>query len=63
VQVCPLDFDLPGFLPQAPGARRCNVRPDLMITVQTNTQPPEGNDKLGNAINALYEIVKQPKAN
>lgn len=36
---------------------------DLMITVQTNTQPPEGTDKLGDAINALYEIVKKPKAN
>jgi len=35
---------------------------DLMITVQTNTQPPEGTDKLGDAINALYEIVKKPKA-
>jgi D-alanyl-D-alanine carboxypeptidase len=34
---------------------------DLMITVQTNTQPPEGTDKLGDAINALYEIVKKPK--
>jgi D-alanyl-D-alanine carboxypeptidase len=35
---------------------------DLTITVQTNTQPPEGTDKLGDAINALYEIVKKPKA-
>jgi hypothetical protein len=26
-------------------------------------QPPEGNDKFGDAINALYEIVKKPKAN
>jgi D-alanyl-D-alanine carboxypeptidase len=34
---------------------------DLMITVQTNTQPPEGTDKLGDAINALYEIVKKPR--
>ncbi|MGD9545407.1 MAG: serine hydrolase domain-containing protein [Methylocystis sp.] len=33
---------------------------DLMITVQTNTQPPEGADKLGDAVNALYEIVKKP---
>ena len=33
-----------------------------MITVQTNTQPPEGSDKLGDAINALYEIVKRSKA-
>ena len=29
-----------------------------MITVQINTQPPEGIE----AINALYEIVKRPKA-
>jgi D-alanyl-D-alanine carboxypeptidase len=35
---------------------------DLMITVQTNSHPPEGADKLGDAINALYEIVKKPKA-
>jgi D-alanyl-D-alanine carboxypeptidase len=35
---------------------------DLMITVQTNTQPPEGTNKLGDAIKALYEIVKKPKA-
>ena len=35
---------------------------DLMITVQTNSQPPEGTDKLGDAISALYEIVKKPKA-
>ena len=34
---------------------------DLMITVQTNTQPPEGTDKIGDAINALYPIVKKPK--
>jgi D-alanyl-D-alanine carboxypeptidase len=32
---------------------------DLMITAQTNTQPPEGTDKLGDAINAVYEIVKR----
>ena len=32
---------------------------DLMITVQTNSQPPEGTDKLGDAIVALYEIVKK----
>ncbi|MEZ5890425.1 MAG: serine hydrolase [Xanthobacteraceae bacterium] len=36
---------------------------DLMITVQTNSQPPDGTDKIGDAINALYEIVKKPKAN
>jgi D-alanyl-D-alanine carboxypeptidase len=35
---------------------------DLMITVQTNSQPPEGTDKLGEAVSALYEIVKKPKA-
>ena len=35
---------------------------DLMITVQTNSQPPEDTDKLGDAVSALYEIVKKPKA-
>ena len=35
---------------------------DLMITVQTNSQPPEDTDKLHEAISALYEIVKKPKA-
>jgi D-alanyl-D-alanine carboxypeptidase len=35
---------------------------DLMITVQTNSQPPDGTDKLGEAVSALYEIVKKPKA-
>ncbi len=35
---------------------------DLMITVQTNSQPPEDTNKLGDAIAALYEIVKKPKA-
>jgi len=35
---------------------------DLMITVQTNSQPPEGTDKIGDAVNALYEVVKRPKA-
>jgi hypothetical protein len=34
---------------------------DLMITVQTNSQPPEGTDKIGDAFNALYEIVKKTK--
>jgi D-alanyl-D-alanine carboxypeptidase len=33
---------------------------DLMITVQTNSQPPEDTDKLWEAISALYEIVKKP---
>jgi len=32
---------------------------DLMITVQTNSQPPDGTDKLRDAIGALYEIVKR----
>jgi D-alanyl-D-alanine carboxypeptidase len=36
---------------------------DLMITVQTNSQPPEGTDKLGDAISALYDIIEKPKAN
>lgn len=31
---------------------------DLMITVQTNSQPPDGTDKLHEAVGALYEIVK-----
>ena len=31
-----------------------------MITVQTNTQPPEGTDKIGEAVDAIYEIVKKP---
>ncbi|HVW58053.1 MAG TPA: serine hydrolase domain-containing protein [Rhizobiaceae bacterium] len=35
---------------------------DLMITVQTNSQPPEGTDKLGDAVGALYQIVKKSKA-
>ena len=34
---------------------------DLMITVQTNSQPPEGTDKLSDAVGALYEIVKKSK--
>jgi D-alanyl-D-alanine carboxypeptidase len=33
---------------------------DLMITVQTNSQPPEHTNKLGDAISALYDIVKKP---
>jgi D-alanyl-D-alanine carboxypeptidase len=33
---------------------------DLMITVQTNSQPPEGTDKIGDGVTALYEIVKKP---
>ena len=35
---------------------------DIMITVQTNSQPPEGTDELGDAVSALYEIVKKPAA-
>jgi D-alanyl-D-alanine carboxypeptidase len=35
---------------------------NLMITVQTNSQPPEGTNKLGDAVGALYEIVKKSKA-
>ena len=35
---------------------------DLMITVQTNSQPPDGTDNLHEAVSALYEIVKKPKA-
>ena len=34
---------------------------DLMITVQTNSQPPDGTDKLGDAVSALYDIVKKRK--
>ena len=29
---------------------------DLMITVQTNSQPPDGTDKINDAVTALYEI-------
>lgn len=32
---------------------------DLMITVQTNSQPPDGTDKLHEAVGALYETVKK----
>jgi D-alanyl-D-alanine carboxypeptidase len=35
---------------------------DMMITVQTNSQPPDGTDKINEAVSALYEIVKKPKA-
>jgi hypothetical protein len=34
-----------------------------MITVQTNSQPPEGTDKLGDAVSALYDVIQKPKAN
>jgi hypothetical protein len=33
-----------------------------MIAVQTNSQPAEGTDKLGEAVNTLYEIVSKPRA-
>jgi D-alanyl-D-alanine carboxypeptidase len=33
-----------------------------MITVQTNSQPPEGTDKVHDAVSALYDIVKKPRA-
>jgi D-alanyl-D-alanine carboxypeptidase len=36
---------------------------DLMITVQTNSQPPDGTDKLSEAVSALYEIVGEQTAN
>lgn len=36
---------------------------DLMITVQTNSQPPDGTDKLSEAVSALYQIVGKPAAN
>ncbi len=32
---------------------------DLMITVQTNSQPPDGTDKLYEAASAIYQIVKR----
>jgi hypothetical protein len=35
---------------------------DLRITVQTNSQPPDGTDNLHEAVSTLYEIVKRPKA-
>jgi D-alanyl-D-alanine carboxypeptidase len=35
---------------------------NLMITAQTNSQPPEGTDKLNDAVGALCEIVKKSKA-
>ena len=34
---------------------------DVMITVQTNSQPPDGTDKLGELVGTLYDIVKRPK--
>ncbi len=37
---------------------------NLMITLQTNSQPPEGNDKIGDAMAAVHDILKAepPKA-
>ncbi|MGE3529001.1 MAG: serine hydrolase domain-containing protein [Methyloceanibacter sp.] len=35
---------------------------DLMITVQTNSQPPDGTGKVHEAVSAIYEIVKRPAA-
>jgi D-alanyl-D-alanine carboxypeptidase len=35
---------------------------DLMITVQTNSQPPDGTGKLNEAVGAIYDIVKKSKA-
>jgi D-alanyl-D-alanine carboxypeptidase len=37
---------------------------NLMITLQTNSQPPQGKDKIGDAAAAIYESVKpeRPKA-
>jgi D-alanyl-D-alanine carboxypeptidase len=32
---------------------------DLMITVQTDSQPPDGTDKIGEAVLALYKVVKR----
>ena len=34
----------------------------ILVTVQTNSQPPDGMDKLRDAVTALYEIVKKPSA-
>ncbi|ODR97870.1 hypothetical protein AUC68_10005 [Methyloceanibacter methanicus] len=36
---------------------------NLMITVQTNSQPPDGTDKLSEAVGALYQIVGKRAAN
>ena len=37
---------------------------NLMITLQTNSQPPEGQDKIGEAVAKIQEIVRteRPKA-
>ena len=33
---------------------------DILITVQTNSQPAEGMDRLHDAVTAIYEAVKPP---
>ena len=35
---------------------------DILITVQTNSQPDDGTDKLSDAVIALYDAVKAPAA-
>jgi hypothetical protein len=30
----------------------------MMITLQTNSQPPEGTDKIGDAMATLHDILK-----
>ncbi len=35
---------------------------NLMITVQTNSQEPEGTNKLNQLVGAIYDVVKKPKA-
>jgi D-alanyl-D-alanine carboxypeptidase len=35
---------------------------NLMITVQPNSQEPEGTNKLSDLDGAIYDIVKKPKA-
>jgi D-alanyl-D-alanine carboxypeptidase len=35
---------------------------DLMITLQTNSQPADGTDRLSDAAVAIYEAVKPPRS-
>ena len=35
---------------------------DILITVQTNSQPNDGTDKLNEAVIALYQAVTEPPA-
>ena len=35
---------------------------NLMIAMQSNSQPPEEADKLSAAVNPLYEVVRKPTA-